>query len=31
LNNYDAIAMGSGIRGGWAAKEPCEKGLIPWF
>ena len=24
---YDAIVIGSGIRGGWAAKELCEKGL----
>lgn len=32
LNNaddvtYDAIVVGSGISGGWAAKELCEKGL----
>lgn len=26
-NNYDAIVIGSGISGGWAAKELCEKGL----
>ena len=27
-NNYfDAIVIGSGISGGWAAKEFCEKGL----
>jgi choline dehydrogenase-like flavoprotein len=26
-NNYDAIVVGSGISGGWAAKELCEKGL----
>ena len=24
---YDAIVVGSGISGGWAAKEFCEKGL----
>jgi choline dehydrogenase-like flavoprotein len=24
---YDAIVIGSGISGGWAAKELCEKGL----
>lgn len=24
---YDAIVIGSGISGGWAAKEFCEKGL----
>ena len=24
---YDAIVIGSGITGGWAAKELCEKGL----
>jgi choline dehydrogenase-like flavoprotein len=27
LNSYDAIVVGSGISGGWAAKELCEKGL----
>ena len=27
LNSYDAIVIGSGISGGWAAKELCEKGL----
>lgn len=27
LNTYDAIVIGSGISGGWAAKELCEKGL----
>jgi choline dehydrogenase-like flavoprotein len=27
MNNYDAIVVGSGISGGWAAKELCEKGL----
>ena len=26
-NQYDAIVIGSGISGGWAAKELCEKGL----
>jgi choline dehydrogenase-like flavoprotein len=26
-NTYDAIIIGSGITGGWAAKELCEKGL----
>ena len=25
--SYDAIVVGSGITGGWAAKELCEKGL----
>jgi len=24
---YDAVVIGSGISGGWAAKELCEKGL----
>lgn len=24
---YDAIVIGSGISGGWAAKQLCEKGL----
>ena len=24
---YDAIVIGSGISGGWAAKELCEKGI----
>ncbi len=27
-NIYDAIVIGSGISGGWAAKELCEKGLM---
>ena len=27
MNNFDAIVIGSGISGGWAAKELCEKGL----
>ncbi|PGH38369.1 MAG: GMC family oxidoreductase, partial [Candidatus Nephrothrix sp. EaCA] len=26
-NDFDAIVVGSGITGGWAAKELCEKGL----
>ncbi len=26
-NYYDAIVIGSGISGGWAAKGLCEKGL----
>ncbi len=26
-NQFDAIVIGSGISGGWAAKELCEKGL----
>ena len=26
-NTYDAIVVGSGMTGGWAAKELCEKGL----
>ena len=25
--HYDAIVVGSGISGGWAAKELTEKGL----
>ena len=25
--DYDAIVIGSGITGGWAAKELTEKGL----
>ena len=27
VNQYDAIVVGSGISGGWAAKELCEAGL----
>jgi choline dehydrogenase-like flavoprotein len=27
MNDYDAIVIGSGISGGWAAKELTEKGL----
>jgi choline dehydrogenase-like flavoprotein len=27
MNTYYAIVVGSGISGGWAAKELCEKGL----
>lgn len=26
-NSYDAIVIGSGMTGGWAAKELCDKGL----
>ncbi len=26
-DNYDAIVVGTGISGGWAAKELCEKGF----
>ena len=26
-NTYDALIVGSGITGGWAAKELTEKGL----
>jgi choline dehydrogenase-like flavoprotein len=26
-NTYDAIVIGSGITGGWAAKELCERGF----
>lgn len=26
-NTYDAIVIGSGISGGWAAKELCDKGM----
>src|SRR3954471_17053445 len=26
-HTYDAIVVGSGITGGWAAKELCESGL----
>ena len=27
MTQYDAIVVGSGISGGWAAKELCESGL----
>ena len=27
MQKYDAIVVGSGISGGWAAKELCENGL----
>ena len=27
MTQYDAIVIGSGISGGWAAKELCEQGL----
>ncbi|HVW63251.1 MAG TPA: NAD(P)-binding protein, partial [Puia sp.] len=27
MTSYDAIVIGSGISGGWAAKELCEQGL----
>ena len=26
-HTYDAIVIGSGMSGGWAAKELCENGL----
>jgi len=26
-NTYDAIVIGSGISGGWAAKELCDHGI----
>src|SRR5579864_5880167 len=26
-NTFDAIVIGSGISGGWAAKELCEQGI----
>ena len=27
MQDFDAIVIGSGISGGWAAKELCENGL----
>ncbi|HBU76704.1 MAG TPA: GMC family oxidoreductase, partial [Muricauda sp.] len=27
MEHFDAIVIGSGISGGWAAKELCEQGL----
>ena len=27
LQTYDAIVIGSGISGGWAAKELCDQGF----
>ena len=27
LEQYDAIVVGTGVSGGWAAKELCENGL----
>lgn len=27
MNTFDAIVIGSGISGGWAAKELCEQGI----
>jgi len=27
MNTYDAIVIGSGISGGWAAKEFCDRGM----
>ena len=29
--SFDAIVVGSGITGGWAAKELCERGRPPFF
>ena len=26
-NEFEAIVVGTGVSGGWAAKELCEKGL----
>ena len=26
-NQFDAIVVGTGISGGWAAKELCEQGF----
>lgn len=30
-NRYDAVVIGSGISGGWAAKELTEKGTTVWI
>ncbi|MEY4004114.1 MAG: hypothetical protein RLZZ221_210, partial [Verrucomicrobiota bacterium] len=27
-HTYDAIVIGSGISGGWAAKELCDRGRV---
>ena len=27
FEQYDAIVVGTGVSGGWAAKELCENGL----
>ncbi|MCH8863447.1 MAG: GMC family oxidoreductase [Proteobacteria bacterium] len=27
INDFDAVVVGAGMSGGWAAKELCEKGL----
>ena len=27
LTDFDAIVVGSGMSGGWSAKELCERGL----
>ena len=27
IEQYDAIVVGTGVSGGWAAKELCENGL----
>jgi ribulose 1,5-bisphosphate synthetase/thiazole synthase len=31
LEQYDAIVVGTGVSGGWAAKELCENGLKTLF
>jgi len=28
IEQYDAIVVGTGVSGGWAAKELCENGLL---